>query len=287
MTTSATSHRKFAIAATDGTCPRCGAARSVDQNYCLECGDALPVVSGRLAAARRRWLARIGWYPGDWMWVSLGTLVVAAAGAAVAIAVSQHRDNTHRGFETVAGGVALRVPAVEVPTGQTPTTKVDTSKLPTAPEPGSPAAGNGRTVWPRERDRLDDRARLLPEDVRAPAGAGHRDQGGEEGAAPGRGRRLERATRASSPATTSSSPGSTAHGRRRTPPSAPPARRASRARTPVRSPADRRGVALRPRRVRSLSERQSVYRSGDICNSTLDRVKSSRKPSGWKRFTAS
>ncbi len=147
MTTSATSHRKFAIAATDGTCPRCGAARSADQNYCLECGDALPVVSGRLAAARRRWLARIGWYPGDWMWVSLGTLVVAAAGAAVAIAVSQHR-HAHRGFATVAGGVALRVPAVQVPTGQTPTTKVDTSKLPTAPEPGSPAAGNGRTVWP-------------------------------------------------------------------------------------------------------------------------------------------
>jgi hypothetical protein len=147
VTTSATSHRKFAIAATDGTCPRCGAARSADQNYCLECGDALPVVSGRLAAARRRWLARIGWYPGDWMWVSLGTLVVAAAGAAVAIAVSQHR-HAHRGFATVAGGVALRVPAVQVPTGQTPTTKVDTSKLPTAPEPGSPAAGNGRTVWP-------------------------------------------------------------------------------------------------------------------------------------------
>jgi len=148
VTTSATSHRKFAIAATDGTCPRCGAARSVDQHYCLECGDALPVVSGRLAAARRRWLARIGWYPGDWMWVSLGTLVVAAAGAAVAIAVSQHRHNAHRGFETVAGGVALRVPAAEVPTGQTPTTKVDTAKLPTAPEPGNPTAGNGRTVWP-------------------------------------------------------------------------------------------------------------------------------------------
>ena len=148
MTTSATSHRKFAIAATDGACPRCGAARSADQNYCLECGDALPVVSGRLAAARRRWLARIGWYPGDWMWVSLGTLVVAAAGAAVAIAVSQHRNDAHRGFATVADGVALRVPAVQVPTGLTPTAKVDTSKLPTAPEPGNPTAGTGRTVWP-------------------------------------------------------------------------------------------------------------------------------------------
>jgi hypothetical protein len=148
VTTSATSHRRFAIAAIDGTCPRCGAARAVDQHYCLECGDALPAVSGRLAAARRRWLGRIGWYPGDWMWVSLATLVVAAAGAAVAIAVSQHRHSAHRGFETVAGGVSLREPATQVAGGQSRPTKVDTSKLPTAPEPGKPAPGSGRTVWP-------------------------------------------------------------------------------------------------------------------------------------------
>ena len=148
MTTSATSHRKFAIAATDGTCPRCGASRAPDQQYCLECGDALPVVSGRLAGARRRWMARVGWYPGDWMWVSLGTLAVAAVGAAVAIGVSDHRHAAQRGFETVAGGVPLRVPATRVPTGPGATVKTDTSKLPTAPEPGSPAAGNGRTAWP-------------------------------------------------------------------------------------------------------------------------------------------
>ena len=148
MTTSATSNRRFAIAATDGTCPRCAAARAADQSYCLECGDALPVVSGRLAGARRRWLARIGWYPGDWMWVSLGTLAVAAAGAAVAIAVSQHRHGNHRGFETVAAGVSLREPATQVPAGRTPTAKVDTTKLPTAPEPGNPTPGSGRTAWP-------------------------------------------------------------------------------------------------------------------------------------------
>ena len=148
MSASATSNRKFAIAATDGTCPRCGAARAADQDYCLACGDALPVVSGRLAGARRTWLARIGWYPGDWVWLSLATLVVAAAGAAVAIAVSEHRHSGHRGFETVANGVSLREPVTQVPAGQTPTSKADTSKLPTAPEPGSPTPGNGRTVWP-------------------------------------------------------------------------------------------------------------------------------------------
>ena len=146
--TSASRERRFAIAAADGACPRCGAARTVDQRYCLQCGDALPVVSGRLASLRRRWIARIGWYPGDWMWVSLATLVVAAAGAAVAIAVSDHRHGSHRGFEAAGAPVSVRVPATQVPTGRTPTTKSDTSHLPTAPEPGVPAPGSGRTVWP-------------------------------------------------------------------------------------------------------------------------------------------
>ena len=148
MSVSATGNRKFAIAATDGTCPRCGAARAADQSYCLACGDALPVVSGRLAGARRRWIARIGWYPGDWVWLSLATLAVAAAGAAIAIGVSEHRHSGHRGFETVAGGVSLREPATQVPAGQTPTAGTGTAKLPTAPEPGSTGAGSGRTVWP-------------------------------------------------------------------------------------------------------------------------------------------
>jgi hypothetical protein len=149
VTTSASRERSFAVAATDGTCPRCSAARAIDQQYCLECGDALPVVSGRLAEMRRRWIARIGWYPGDWVWLSLGTLVVAATGAAVAIAVSEHRHSSHLGFESVAGAVSLREPATQVPGGATASTgKTDTSHLPTAPEPGGPAPGNGRTVWP-------------------------------------------------------------------------------------------------------------------------------------------
>ena len=146
--TSASRARRFAIAAAEEACPRCGAARTVDQRYCLQCGDALPVVSGRLASMRRRWIARIGWYPGDWIWVSLATLVVAAAGAAVAIAVSHHRQGSHRGFERVGAPVSVRLPATQVPAGTTRTTAVDTSHLPTAPEPGVPAPGSGRTVWP-------------------------------------------------------------------------------------------------------------------------------------------
>jgi hypothetical protein len=145
---SAAGERRLAIAAADETCPRCGASRSFEQRYCLQCGDALPIVTGRLPAMRRRWIARIGWYPGDWVWLSLGTLVVAAAGAVGAIAVSQHRESSHRGFETVGAPVPLRVPATQVPTGPTPEARRDTSHLPTAPEPGALAPGAGRTVWP-------------------------------------------------------------------------------------------------------------------------------------------
>src|SRR5260221_14318893 len=79
---SASRERRFAIAAADGACPRCGAARTVDQRYCLQCGDALPVVSGRLASLRRRGIARIGWDPGGWMWGSPAALPRGVAGAA-------------------------------------------------------------------------------------------------------------------------------------------------------------------------------------------------------------
>lgn len=120
----------------------------MDQRYCLQCGNALPIVTGRLPAMRRRWIARIGWYPGDWVWPALATLVVAAAGAVGAIIVSQHREGSSRGFESVGAPVALRVPAARVSTGTTPTTKTGTSHLPTAPEPGSLPPGSGRTAWP-------------------------------------------------------------------------------------------------------------------------------------------
>ena len=72
--------RETAIAAADETCPRCGARREQDQRYCLDCGLQLPEVTGRLPSLRRRWIRRFGWYPGDWVWVSLLTLVVAVGG---------------------------------------------------------------------------------------------------------------------------------------------------------------------------------------------------------------
>ena len=62
--------------------------RQPDQRYCLDCGLRLPAVTGRLATLRRRWIRRLGWYPGDWIWISLLTLVVALAGAVTAIVLT-------------------------------------------------------------------------------------------------------------------------------------------------------------------------------------------------------
>ena len=147
--------RETAISATDETCPRCGAARDPDQRYCLECGLVLPEVTGRLPSWRRRWIRRLGWYPGDWIWVSLLTLVVAGIGAAAAIALTRHVNEAGPTF-TATTSVPVAEPA-PVPTVTAPTT-VDTSTLPTAPEPTTTAPGtshvpkNGRVAWPRNEN---------------------------------------------------------------------------------------------------------------------------------------
>jgi hypothetical protein len=147
--------RETAISASDGTCPRCGAAREPDQRYCLECGLVLPEVTGRLPSLRRRWIRRLGWYPGDWIWVSLLTLVVAAAGAVSAIILTQHVNDAGATFFRPSTAVTVVEPA-PVPTATTPTT-VDTSTLPTAPEPTTtpPAPRgpkNGRISWPKNEN---------------------------------------------------------------------------------------------------------------------------------------
>jgi hypothetical protein len=147
--------RETAISAADSTCPRCGAARDPDQRYCLECGLVLPEVSGRLPSLRRRWIRRLGWYPGDWIWVSLLTLVVAAAGAASAIVLTRHVNDTGSVF-TAPPAVSVTEPAA-VPTVTSPPT-VNTSTLPAAPEPTTttpvtPAGPkNGRFAWPRNEN---------------------------------------------------------------------------------------------------------------------------------------
>jgi hypothetical protein len=121
--------REAAIASTEETCPRCGASRAPGQEYCVECGLRLPPVSGVIPALRRRWIRRFGWYPGDWVWTSALTFLIAAAGAAVAIALTSGSAS--------GGGATFVVITNSTSNGTTTlqTTTAATTTLPAAPEP--------------------------------------------------------------------------------------------------------------------------------------------------------
>jgi hypothetical protein len=139
--------RQEAVAAVEGHCPRCGAPRERTQEYCVECGLRLPTLQGAIPALRRRWVRRLGWYPGDWVWVSLLTLIVAAAGAAVAIAFGGESSSP------AATTAVARAPR--------PIATTTAASLPTAPEPGASTRtktssattpAGGRLPWPAGRN---------------------------------------------------------------------------------------------------------------------------------------
>jgi hypothetical protein len=138
--------RETAIVAAEETCPRCGAQRLHDHEYCLDCGLRLPLVTGRIASLRRSWIRRFGWYPGDWIWVALLTLAVAVAGGATAIGITAGDASANGPVFTATSRVRVLTPG-SVPTGTTP---VDTSTLPTAPEPTTVkrVPRNGHYTWP-------------------------------------------------------------------------------------------------------------------------------------------
>lgn len=131
--------RRDAIAAVEGRCPRCGANRERNQEYCVECGLRLPTLRGAIPALRRRWVRRLGWYPGDWVWVSLLTLGVAVAGAAVAVAFG--------GGSTSAAATTSIAPAPHF--ARTSTSGHRTTK----PKPAkAPPAAKGTSAWPADRN---------------------------------------------------------------------------------------------------------------------------------------
>jgi len=149
------SKREAAIAAAERTCPRCGTPRTPTQGYCVDCGLRLPPVTGRVASLRRGWMRRVGWYPGDWVWVGLPTLLVAIGGAAVAIALTDNSSST--------GGVTIVASTNRMPRTPPQVTGAPAVVLPTAPEPSSgrttsttPAATrsgrSGNLTWPSTRD---------------------------------------------------------------------------------------------------------------------------------------
>ena len=143
--------RTAAIDTIEKQCPRCGAAREPSQEYCAECGSRLPPTRGAIPALRRGWLRRLGWYPGDWIWVSVLTLVVAIAGAAVAIALG---GNSTPSGETTA--VAPTPPpattTAPLPTAPEPTTSSRAATKPTTRTTTTAAQKNGHFAWPAGRN---------------------------------------------------------------------------------------------------------------------------------------
>jgi hypothetical protein len=149
--------RQEAAAATDRACPRCSYPREASQEFCVECGLRLPVVAGTVPALRRRWLLRLGWYPGDWVWLSIGTFAVAVAGAAASIAFTSR---------SASGGVVAATVVAATPRH--------------AKEASPAVEHNGRVEWPAGQDGWTvvlvsspaDRGRKTP---RAIAGRAVRD----------------------------------------------------------------------------------------------------------------
>ncbi len=140
-------------------CPRCGAAREPDQEYCVDCGLRLPPTTGAVPALRRSWLRRLRWYPGDWVWNPLLALVIAIVGTAAAIWLPDRgSSNTGTTFVETMPTVTVTTPSTTAPT-QTASTG-STTTLPTAPEPTTstktqttPAGPpNGKTEWPEGKN---------------------------------------------------------------------------------------------------------------------------------------
>ncbi len=142
--------REAALVATEERCPRCGAAREPGQEYCLECGLHLPATSGAVPSLRRGWIRRIGWYPGDWVWIAVVTLLVAAAGAAVSIVVTTHRKAAG-GTTLVASTASTQSTTTTTPPPVTTTTTpavTQTTTPVTTTTAAPPPTANGRTLWP-------------------------------------------------------------------------------------------------------------------------------------------
>jgi hypothetical protein len=123
-----------------GDCPRCGTPYAPQQEYCLECGLRLPVQRGVVPRLGQAWRSRLPWYPGDWIWPALLGLVIAAGGAAVAIATS-HSDTAKRRSVIVATNASVAT-ATEAPTTapEPPVTTPRPRPRPQTNPGGAPAA---------------------------------------------------------------------------------------------------------------------------------------------------
>jgi hypothetical protein len=134
-------------------CPRCGAPHEPGQEYCLECGYRLRPPSGFVGRLARAWQQRFGWYPGDWVWPVLLGLVIAIAGAAAAIVLSDAGAENKTIVATEGGVPHLPTTAPETATVTLPGVSTGPPVTPTEPPPPTataPAPGS-LTAWPAGR----------------------------------------------------------------------------------------------------------------------------------------
>ena len=124
-------------------CPRCNASAAADQEYCLDCGARL----GRRPAR----IDRVRGNGGSAAWIvpAFVALVVAALGAAAAIALSTSRAEPSAVSVATGGSLTVteRAPALTAPE---PTESRPAATTPVRPAPAAPA--NPDTVtWPRTK----------------------------------------------------------------------------------------------------------------------------------------
>ncbi len=134
-------------------CPRCGAAREADQEYCVDCGLKLPPVHGTVPTLRRSWVRRFGWYPGDWVWNPLLALVIAIVGTAAAIWLPDSGGAPNVGTTFVATNPSVGLTTSSRPAPTTRTTTLPTPPEPTTTKPTVPSGPpNGQTEWPEDKN---------------------------------------------------------------------------------------------------------------------------------------
>jgi hypothetical protein len=132
-------------------CPGCGATVDRHQEYCLECGLRLPHDVERHGRARQA--ARRSW-AGSWLLPALLGLVVAIAGTAVAVALSDVGES-EAAIPVATGGSLTATDAADTPTAPEPAAEPTTAPAPTAPArttTKAPAAQPQKTLaWPRTK----------------------------------------------------------------------------------------------------------------------------------------
>ena len=134
-----------------GQCPSCGAPVEPGQEYCLECGERVPAQRGLAARIGRSWRRRLRWYPGDWLPIGLGLLVIAALAAAAAVYAARDDSEAAAGRTVVA--TAPPDTTQEETTAETATAPVASVPTETTTTTAEDGAGPGAPVeWPADEN---------------------------------------------------------------------------------------------------------------------------------------